>query len=274
MARLSRGGRDERRRRLADLDRAETRLADARNADDAARGTVARLEHVEAGCGQFDAAHGWRHDRIAAIDRLLDDHWADAVTAAVRAGDPFAYGVDRLRRAHNALNGRIADIDRHLPPDRATELKRAETDLASARRDVIDARARLDGARDALAEASRRHYGLLRDRPAIDGAEAQLRTASDRGDAAARRHDDLRQRVSGLRAHGVACAAAVEAVSPERSRLSADRSAIHDALEPLERTHDRSLRRVLARGLELGPVQAAPRHSRTPDHGLDLGIDL
>jgi hypothetical protein len=259
---------------VADLDRAETRLKDARTAAEAASGTVARLERVEAACAHFDTTHAWRRDRISAIDRQLDDHWADAVTAAVQAGDPFAYGIGRLRRAHDTLGRRIADIDSQLPPDRATELERAETDLARARRDVFNAHDRLDRVHDALAEASRRRFGLFRDHPAIAAAEAQLRTASDWVDAATRRQDDLRHRVSGLRAHGAARAAAVQAVSPERSRLSADRSAIHDALEPFERSLEHSLGRVLSRGLELDRVRAAERHSRTSDRGLDLGIDL
>jgi hypothetical protein len=274
LAKLSRSGRDERRRRVADLDRAETRLAKAHTDDDAARGRVARLEHVDIACSQFDAAHAWRNGRLAIIDRQLDDRWADAVTTAVRAGDPFAYGLHRLRRAHDTLSRRIADIDRHLPPDRAIELERAEADLAAVRTYVTDARHRLDQAHDALAEASRRRLGLFQDHPAIERARAHIHVAGDRVDAATKRRDDLRQRVSSLRAHGVARAAAVEVVSPERSRLSADRSAIHDALEPFERSLDQSLSRVLTRGLALDPARDARRYSRTPDQGLDLGVDL
>jgi hypothetical protein len=274
LARLSRSGRDERRSRVADLDRAKTRLEDAHTAADVASGTVARLERVEVACAHFDTINTWRRDRIAVIDSQLDDHWANAVTAAVQAGDPFVYGVGRLRRAHDTLSRRIADIDSQLPPDWATELERSESDLARARREVIDAHDRLDDGHDALAEVSRRRFGLLRDRPAIERAGAQLRTARDRVDTATQRHDDLRKRVSGLRAHGAARAAAVESVSPERSRLSGDRTVIRDALETLERSHDRSLGRVLARGLVLDPVRAAPRHSRMREQGLDLGIDL
>jgi chromosome segregation ATPase len=139
---------------------------------------------------------------------------------------------------------------------------------------VVNAGDRLADAHDALAQASHRRYGVFRDRPAIETAEAQRRSAKDRVEVATQRHDDLQQRVSSLRAHGAARAAAVEAVDPERSRLSSDRSAIHDALEPLELTLEQTLSRVRAWGLDFDPVPAAQRHSRTPDQGLDLGIDL
>ena len=60
LARLSRGGRDERRSRVAALDGAETRLEDAHTVADAASPTVAQLERVEAASGRFDSIHAWR----------------------------------------------------------------------------------------------------------------------------------------------------------------------------------------------------------------------
>lgn len=106
-----------------------------------------------------------------------------------------------------------------------------------------------------------------------------FRTGSDRVDAATHRLAALHQRVSGLRVYGRAREAAVEAVGPERSRLSADRSAIADTLEPFERSLDRDRSRGLAWSLnsEVDVARAAPRRFRrppTPERGLDMGIEL
>jgi hypothetical protein len=64
---------------------------------------LTRLEAKQRVTQDFDHTHAWRYQRIADLDQRLDRHWTEVVVAAARAGDPFAYGRDRLERAYRSL---------------------------------------------------------------------------------------------------------------------------------------------------------------------------
>jgi hypothetical protein len=63
---------------------------------------LTRLEVTQRATQDFDT-HAWRYQRIADLDQRLDRHWTEVVVAAAQAGDPFAYGRDRLERAYRSL---------------------------------------------------------------------------------------------------------------------------------------------------------------------------
>ena len=69
---------------------------------------VDRLEQAQDAYERFEHAEGWRRADVARLHDQLDDHWADVVVACVRADDPLAYGIDKLRHARapppNALD--------------------------------------------------------------------------------------------------------------------------------------------------------------------------
>ena len=119
-------------------------------AEEAAARADARLHQVRAADEQwraFEAEHGWRHERIVAINDRLDHHWARAALSAVREDDPLAFGVDELRRARATY---AADLDTVVftdPADRS-EVRRAlreiDASLEETRVERVRALARND----------------------------------------------------------------------------------------------------------------------------------
>ncbi len=70
---------------------------------EARRHQLADVQRQGEACRRFDQAERWREERIQQLDRQTAEHWADAVLAAARAGDPLAYGEDRFLRAHQTV---------------------------------------------------------------------------------------------------------------------------------------------------------------------------
>jgi hypothetical protein len=64
---------------------------------------LTRLEANQRATQDFDQTHAWRYQRIADLDQRLDRHWTEVVVAAGQAGEPFAYGRDRLERVYRSL---------------------------------------------------------------------------------------------------------------------------------------------------------------------------
>ncbi|HSS09858.1 MAG TPA: hypothetical protein VLL25_08245 [Acidimicrobiales bacterium] len=75
---------------------------------------------------EFDKAESWRHQRIAGLDQQLERHWTDVVLGAARAGDPYAYGQDRLEQVYRTL----LDRSRTTPNVEVVERKLAELERA------------------------------------------------------------------------------------------------------------------------------------------------
>ena len=141
-----------------DLDRA---LAEAaareQHACDAvgdARAEVASLTSQQAESARFVAAQGWRRSEVHRLRQELLEHWTTTIVACIRAGDPLAYGTDRLRQAAHHRQDQLSRLDARIPPDRTGDLDRTARALneatdqrgqATAR--LATARARLEGAR-------------------------------------------------------------------------------------------------------------------------------
>src|ERR1700730_14545648 len=141
---LTRHRRAERRRWQAklvdDLDAAEQ----ARAATAAARGE--QLRHEQAAHDRFEQVEGWRRDEIAALRSRLDHHWADVVAGCVRADDPLAYGIDKLRRARQTMADDLRDLEASIPIDRDGERAWARRELVAAAIARRDAQHGLDDA--------------------------------------------------------------------------------------------------------------------------------
>ncbi|HSS08272.1 MAG TPA: hypothetical protein VLL25_00195 [Acidimicrobiales bacterium] len=87
---------------------------------------VALLESQAQSRRDFDRAESWRQQRIGDVDHQLDRYWADVVLAAARAGDPYAYGRDRLERAYQTL------VDQTRTSSRDQTVERQLADLERA----------------------------------------------------------------------------------------------------------------------------------------------
>jgi hypothetical protein len=81
---------------------------------------LAQLQAKQHAIEDFEQAHAPVYQRVADLDRRLDRHWTDVVVGAAQAGDPYAYGRDRLEHAYRSLLDRrqtSADdalVERHL----------------------------------------------------------------------------------------------------------------------------------------------------------------
>ena len=99
LAGLSRRGRQERRDLHEKLTVDRQHAQDARDRRDKIAARVAALQRDKDAFERLENADGWRRDDIRRLDEQLDDHWARVVAACVRADDPLAFGIDKLRHA-------------------------------------------------------------------------------------------------------------------------------------------------------------------------------
>lgn len=241
LTRLRRSGRDELARAEQALQRAQVRLGKADWAVDDARAELTRLEAAVAARAKWDQQHGWRQARVAEIDDTLAHHWAAATLRSVRADDPLAFGIDRLRHARHTYGHDLERITAGLPPDRSDHLARAEADLRHHETNLGHGQGVVRRAQGELDEARQRRWGR-RDRGSIDRAETDLAVARAnlRGTAEVVAQDIARveQERAAVRAHQ----AAVDDTAGERGRL---RSALGDIDHALTDTRPQ---RVVAAG--------------------------
>jgi hypothetical protein len=106
-----------------------------RNQLDQRQRELTRLEAKQRATQDFDHTHAWRYQRIADLDQRLDRHWTEVVVAAAQAGDPFAYGRDRLERAYRSLlHCRQASPNDALVERQVCDLERAVLTSGPAQR--------------------------------------------------------------------------------------------------------------------------------------------
>lgn len=201
------------------MERAEEGLRRAEGDLGRRRREVERLEATAARRRAWDDAHGWRLERVAALDDALAHHWAGAVLAVVREGDPLAFGVEHLRGARATCSADMAALDAALPPDTRWALARVEAELEKAQGHLARAHAAVGRAEGRLAEADRRRWGR-RDRAAVAEATTALRTAEAHAGQRTDRVDEVARRVAEGRRAAVAWAAVLEATVPARGELS------------------------------------------------------
>jgi hypothetical protein len=131
LSRLRRGRRRERAGTEENMRTDEQGLGDCQKRVEQCRNQLATSESQQQAHRDFDQTEGWRRYRVAELDNQLEQHWTDVVLAATRAGDPYAYGADRLEQAWRTLLHR----SRTAPHNNAVE-----HDLADLERAVLTPR--------------------------------------------------------------------------------------------------------------------------------------
>ena len=193
-------------------------------------GRVVDLEGHEATRVAFVAKTAWRFERMVAINAELDRHWSTATLAAVRQGDPLAFGIERLRAAQATYAADLARLDNRLPPDRTQAIGRAEGELAGAEQDLRHVRLGATAARRNLEVAAQRHWGR-RDKQALERCRRAVERADDAVATAVVAEHDARRGLERELAVQRERVAAMEAVAPHRAELGEALGEIAAALD-------------------------------------------
>ena len=117
LAGLTRRGREQRRLLQDKLSADKERAGAARDQRDEVAHWVGQVRHQEKAWARFEAAEGWRQADISRLQSQLGHHWAEVVAACVRADDPLAYGVDKLRHARATTTRDLGALDAGIPVD-------------------------------------------------------------------------------------------------------------------------------------------------------------
>jgi hypothetical protein len=197
---LSRHGRAERgwwQAKLAgDLDTA----GQARAATAIAMSNLDRLRREQVAHDRFEQAQGWRRAEVAALRSRVDHHWADVVAGCVRADDPLAYGMDKLRAARHTVAGDLSALEASIPIDRDSERARTRRDLVTAAVARRDAQHGLDDAVDRADQARQRRWGR-RDHNAITRAGQEMSSQQRRLQQAVESEAAVKARFTELLGH-------------------------------------------------------------------------
>ena len=227
---LSRNGRHYRRELELELARALERADQARQRrDEIARG-VDELRRHQNHLEQFDEVEGWRRDDIGRLRGELDHHWAQVITDCVRADDPLAFGIDKLRHARTTLAGDLYDLDASIPSDRSSEWTQERGQLPAAVRETHQAQQGLSDSLARLEDASRRRWGR-QDHQAIAAATLDLKAAQQRAEKAAQAEAALRDRLHNLAEHKQQRRQVVADTAPWRNDLQVALAQVDGALD-------------------------------------------
>jgi len=177
---LRSAGRADRDRLDEHLARATDRLQDTTGQVTDARGEVAWLTQQQQAADRCVVAEGWRPEEVNRLREQLAEHWAGTEVACVRAGDPLAYGTERLRDAAHHRSDQLATLDARLPADRSVELDLANRQLTQAIDQRHQAAERLTTARDRLEHAPRREQDVAADEVDRRLCDLRARTGSER----------------------------------------------------------------------------------------------
>ena len=221
-------GRAERRLLDRDARKAADLAIQAAAAVTAARRDVDCLARAQADAKAFAAAEGWRRPEIHRLRQQLAEHWVTTIVSCARAGDPLAYGTDRLRHAAHHLQHTLQRLEASLPSDRSAELTRVTASLARTSAAREQAAGRLAAARERLEQAnSRRWPKPAQVRAATAGVERALHTLRQQVDKEA----DLRLRLDHVTVHERRRRAALADTAPARGALLNDGVLLTHALD-------------------------------------------
>ena len=238
LAGLSRRGRQERRDLQDKLTVDRQQAQDAKDRRDEIAGRVAALQRDTDDLERFERAEGWRRDDIRRLHDQLDDHWARVVAACVRADDPLAFGIDKLRHARATTAARVNQLDAQVPPDRGDEwqqLRRQLPDLLRARHHAEQA---LTAGQANLDDASRRRWGR-HDHEAIAAAKAKVAFSEQRLEQAVTAERDLRDELAAIAGHQQQRKQVINDSAPRRNELASTVAQLDAALDHTrpERVH-------------------------------------
>jgi hypothetical protein len=221
--------------------------AQARSATATAVTNCEQLRREQAAHDRFEQTHRWRQVEVAALRSRLDHHWADVVASCVRADEPLAYGIDKLRAARRTAVGDLCDIEASIPVDRDREQARTRRELVSAALARREAQHGLDDAVRRAEQVGQRRWGR-RDHDAINRAGQEMSSQQRRLQHAVeaetavkerfvelgqhqqqRRHAlaETHQRRVGLTGALANIDASLDSTRPERVRVLAEQHADH-----------------------------------------------
>lgn len=227
---LSRAGRQQRRQLQEKLTVDRHQAYEARQKRDETAALVAALQRDKDAFDRFERVEGWRRDDIRRLHEQLDDHWARMVAACVRADDPLAFGITKLRHARATTVARISQLDAQVPPDRSEEWQQARRqlpDLVRARRGAEQAHADIKATLD---DASRRRWGR-HDHEAINTAKRQVAVAEQNLERAADAERDLRDKLAGIASYQKERQQVIKDRTPERKELETTLTPFDAALD-------------------------------------------
>ena len=217
--------------------------------------TVERLHRDQTIHECFERIHGWRRTEISQLQDRLDHHWAEVIAACVRADDPLAYGIDRLRHARGTVAGDLNDLNATIPVDREAERSETRRQLAVAAIQQREAERDLADARAVAEQAARRRWGR-RDQTAITTAGQQLDRQRQRLQQAVAAQSDLKQRFSELADYQHHHGDMLAQTRPRRDKLG---GALNEIDNALDRTRPgRVQARIEARAEHLIDLLGAP----------------
>ena len=230
LAGLSRRGRDQRRRledQLAgDTERANT----ARHTYEEVAGRAAQLRRDQDTFEWFQAAEGWRRHDLTRLHEDLDHHWAKVVTACVRADDPLAFGIDKLRHARTTTLVDLGRLDAAIPADRSSEWDQTRRQLPEVLRARHDAEQSLAERQAALQEAGRRRWGR-HDQQAITAARANVVVAEEHLEQATAAEHTLREQLDAVSQYQQQRQQTIAAAGPEHHELVTSLAQLDGALD-------------------------------------------
>jgi hypothetical protein len=230
LAGLSRRGRDQRRRLEDKLTGDTERATAARHTYDNAAARAAQLRRDQDTFEQFENAQGWRRDDLIRLHEDLDHHWAKVVTGCVRADDPLAFGIDKLRYARTTTLVDLGRLDAAIPADRSTEWDQTRRQFPEVLRARHDAEQNLAGRQAALQEAGRRRWGR-HDQHAITAARASVAVAEEHLEQAAAAEQNLREQLDAVSQYQQQRQQAVAAAGPKQHELVTSLAQLDGALD-------------------------------------------
>ena len=230
LAGFSRHGRAERQsvrdKLVTDTERADA----ARDRHDQLAARVEALRREQDAFEQFEMTESWRHAELPRLRDELDQHWAAVVAACVRADDPLAYGIDKLRRARTTVLADLQNLDAGIPADRSQDFNEARGQLPNVIRAKHDAEQSVADGHSRLEEVGRRRWGR-QDREAIARANSQVAFAEKRVEQASGAERDLRDRLASLSHYQENRRQAIAASAPRRKKLETTLAQVDTALE-------------------------------------------
>jgi hypothetical protein len=191
---------------------------------------AARLRRDQDTFQWFQAAEGWRGDDLTRLHEDLDHHWATLVTGAVRADDPLAFGIDRLRHARTTTLVDLGRLDAAIPADRSDEWEQTRRRLPDVLRARHDAEQRLAERQAALQEAGRRRWGR-HDQQAITAARPNVGVAEEHLEQTIAAEHSLREKLDTLSQYQQRRQQTIAAAGPEHHELVTRLAQIGGALD-------------------------------------------
>jgi conjugative relaxase-like TrwC/TraI family protein len=227
---LRRHGREQRRRlegqlthHVQQVGEAQTRLHDI-----AAR--VAHLEQARDDFERFERSEGWRREDLDRLRARLDDHWAEVLVRCVKADDPLAFGIDKLRRARATTAEQIRRIDATIPADRDTEWQQLRRQLPHLMKAKDEAEHTLSGSMANLDRVSRRRWGR-HDHDAIAAAQADVDSHEQGLQQAHHNESGLREDLKAIAAYQQQRSQVINETRPRRQELVTSLAQLDGALD-------------------------------------------